>query len=193
MIENTPIDSLDFASPVVGLGSKMGMDATIKWDAEKASDPDLAVRSIESISQEVLEQFKAESSEVIDIALPKSAGDDRFAIVSMRKSQAGESKRLLEKLWQLLEQYTDAKFVVLCDEDVNVHDWNDIIWAMTTRMDPARDTVQISAQNGRCSKLALDATNKFSGEVEREWGVPIKKDPELVAQVDAKWSKLGIS
>ncbi|WP_159739759.1 4-hydroxy-3-polyprenylbenzoate decarboxylase [Vibrio atypicus] len=193
MIENTPIDSLDFASPVVGLGSKMGMDATIKWDAEKASDPDLAVRSIESLSQEVLEQFKAENSEVIDIALPKSAGDDRFAIVSMRKSQAGESKRLLEKLWQLLEQYTDAKFVVLCDEDVNVHDWNDIIWAMTTRMDPARDTVQISAQNGRCSKLALDATNKFSGEVEREWGVPIKKDPELVAQVDAKWSKLGIS
>jgi len=193
MIENTPIDSLDFASPVVGLGSKMGMDATIKWDAEKASDSDLAVRSIESLSQEVLEQFKAENSEVIDIALPKSAGDDRFAIVSMRKSQAGESKRLLEKLWQLLEQYTDAKFVVLCDEDVNVHDWNDIIWAMTTRMDPARDTVQISAQNGRCSKLALDATNKFSGEVEREWGVPIKKDPELVAQVDAKWSKLGIS
>jgi 4-hydroxy-3-polyprenylbenzoate decarboxylase len=193
MIENTPIDSLDFASPVVGLGSKMGMDATIKWDAEKASDPDLAVRSIESLSQEVLEQFKAENSEVIDIALPKSAGNDRFAIVSMRKSQAGESKRLLEKLWQLLEQYTDAKFVVLCDEDVNVHDWNDIIWAMTTRMDPARDTVQISAQNGRCSKLALDATNKFSGEVEREWGVPIKKDPELVAQVDAKWSKLGIS
>ncbi|WP_159657311.1 4-hydroxy-3-polyprenylbenzoate decarboxylase [Vibrio atypicus] len=193
MIENTPIDSLDFASPIVGLGSKMGMDATIKWDAEKASDPDLAVRSIESLSQEVLEQFKAENSEVIDIALPKSAGDDRFAIVSMRKSQAGESKRLLEKLWQLLEQYTDAKFVVLCDEDVNVHDWNDIIWAMTTRMDPARDTVQISAQNGRCSKLALDATNKFSGEVEREWGVPIKKDPELVAQVDAKWSKLGIS
>ncbi|WP_394146287.1 4-hydroxy-3-polyprenylbenzoate decarboxylase [Vibrio atypicus] len=193
MIENTPIDSLDFASPVVGLGSKMGMDATIKWDAEKASDPDLAVRSIESLSQEVLEQFKAENSEVIDIALPKSAGDDRFAIVSMRKSQAGESKRLLEKLWQLLEQYTDAKFVVLCDEDVNVHDWNDIIWAMTTRMDPARDTVQISAQNGRCSKLALDATNKFSGEVEREWAVPIKKDPELVAQVDAKWSKLGIS
>jgi 4-hydroxy-3-polyprenylbenzoate decarboxylase len=99
----------------------------------------------------------------------------------------------LNGIWEFLAQFTDAKFVILCDEDVNVHDWNDVIWAMTTRMDPARDTLQIAAKDGRSSKLGLDATNKLAGEVQREWGIPIKKDPQLVAQVDAKWSKLGIS
>lgn len=193
VIENTPIDSLDFASPVVGLGSKMGLDATIKWDAENATDPEISVAPSQPINSEALASFKAENPEIVDIALPSSVQHDRFAIVSMRKTQAGQSQQLLNKIWVWLEQYTDSKFVILCDEDVDVHDWNDVIWAMTTRMDPARDTVQIRVDNGRCSKLGLDATNKFPGEVQREWGIPIKKDPQLVAQVDAKWSKLGIS
>ena len=193
MIENTPIDSLDFASPVVGLGSKMGMDATIKWDAENATSPELNAISPVSVDSEALARFKSDNPEVVDIALPSSAQNDRFVIISMRKNQSGQSRQLMEKVWTWLEQYTDSKFAILCDEDVDVHDWNDVIWAMTTRMDPARDTVQIRAENGRCSKLGLDATNKFAGEVNREWGIPIKKDPQLVAQVDAKWSKLGIS
>ncbi|MGX1926204.1 4-hydroxy-3-polyprenylbenzoate decarboxylase [Vibrio sp. NH-7] len=193
MIENTPIDSLDFASPVVGLGSKMGMDATIKWDAENATSPELNAISPVSVDSEALVRFKSDNPEVVDIALPSSAQNDRFVIISMRKNQSGQSRQLMEKVWTWLEQHTDSKFAILCDEDVDVHDWNDVIWAMTTRMDPARDTVQIRAENGRCSKLGLDATNKFAGEVNREWGIPIKKDPQLVAQVDAKWSKLGIS
>ncbi|CAK4070060.1 4-hydroxy-3-polyprenylbenzoate decarboxylase [Vibrio sp. 16] len=193
MIENTPIDSLDFASPVVGLGSKMGMDATIKWDAENATSPELNAISHVSVDSEALARFKSDNPEVVDIALPSSAQNDRFVIISMRKNQSGQSRQLMEKVWTWLEQHTDSKFAILCDEDVDVHDWNDVIWAMTTRMDPARDTVQIRAENGRCSKLGLDATNKFAGEVDREWGIPIKKDPQLVAQVDAKWSKLGIS
>ncbi|KOO03004.1 4-hydroxy-3-polyprenylbenzoate decarboxylase [Vibrio nereis] len=193
MIENTPIDSLDFASPVVGLGSKMGMDATIKWDAENATAPELNHEAATPISPEHIEQLKSQFPELIEIAMPESAGEDRFVIVSMHKREAHQSKRVLEGIWAFLKPLTDAKFVVLCDEDVNVHDWNDVIWAMTTRMDPARDTLQIAAQDGQSSKLGLDATNKFLGEVQREWGVPIKKDPQLVAQVDAKWSKLGIS
>ncbi|NIY85090.1 4-hydroxy-3-polyprenylbenzoate decarboxylase [Vibrio hepatarius] len=193
MIENTPIDSLDFASPVVGLGSKMGMDATIKWDAENATAPELNHFDASKIGEAQLAELKSQYPEVIDIALPASAGNDRFVIVSMRKTQAHQSKQLLSGIWEFLAQFTDAKFVILCDEDVNVHDWNDVIWAMTTRMDPARDTLQIAAKDGRSSKLGLDATNKFAGEVQREWGIPIKKDPQLVAQVDAKWSKLGIS
>ncbi|KIE20819.1 3-octaprenyl-4-hydroxybenzoate carboxy-lyase [Vibrio sinaloensis] len=193
MIENTPIDSLDFASPVVGLGSKMGMDATIKWDAENATSPELSAISLVSVDSEALARFKSDNPEVVDIALPSSAQNARFVIISMRKNQSGQSRQLMEKVWTWLEQHTDSKFAILCDEDVDVHDWNDVIWAMTTRMDPARDTVQIRAENGRCSKLGLDATNKFAGEVNREWGIPIKKDPQLVAQVDAKWSKLGIS
>ncbi|WP_282177980.1 4-hydroxy-3-polyprenylbenzoate decarboxylase [Vibrio nereis] len=193
MIENTPIDSLDFASPVVGLGSKMGMDATIKWDAENATAPERNHKVATPISSEHIEQLKAQFPELIDIAMPESAGDDRFVVASMHKTSAHQSKRVLDGIWAFLQPLTDAKFIVLCDEDVNVHDWNDVIWAMTTRMDPARDTIQISAANGQSSKLGLDATNKFPGEVQREWGTPIQKDPQLVAQVDAKWSKLGIS
>jgi len=193
MIENTPIDSLDFASPVVGLGSKMGMDATIKWDAENATAPELNHFAASKIGEAQLVELKSQYSEIIDVALPASAGNDRFAIVSMHKTQAHQSKQVLNGIWEFLAQFTDAKFVILCDEDVNVHDWNDVIWAMTTRMDPARDTLQIAAKDGRSSKLGLDATNKLAGEVQREWGIPIKKDPQLVAQVDAKWSKLGIS
>ncbi len=193
MIENTPIDSLDFASPVVGLGSKMGMDATIKWDAENATAPELNHFAASKIGEAQLAELKSQYPEIIDVALPASAGNDRFAIVSMHKTQAHQSKQVLNGIWEFLAQFTDAKFVILCDEDVNVHDWNDVIWAMTTRMDPARDTLQIAAKDGRSSKLGLDATNKLAGEVQREWGIPIKKDPQLVAQVDAKWSKLGIS
>ncbi len=151
-----------------------------------------AISSV-SVDSEALARFKSDNPEVVDIALPSSAQNDRFVIISMRKNQSGQSRQLMEKVWTWLEQHTDSKFAILCDEDVDVHDWNDVIWAMTTRMDPARDTVQIRAENGRCSKLGLDATNKFAGEVDREWGIPIKKDPQLVAQVDAKWSKLGIS
>lgn len=193
MIENTPIDSLDFASPVVGLGSKMGMDATIKWDAENATAPELNHFAASKIGEAQLVELKSQYPAIIDVALPASAGNDRFAIVSMHKTQAHQSKQVLNGIWEFLAQFTDAKFVILCDEDVNVHDWNDVIWAMTTRMDPARDTLQIAAKDGRSSKLGLDATNKLAGEVQREWGIPIKKDPQLVAQVDAKWSKLGIS
>ncbi|CAM2965524.1 4-hydroxy-3-polyprenylbenzoate decarboxylase [Vibrio neptunius] len=192
MIDNTPIDSLDFASPVVGLGSKMGLDATIKWDAEKALDSQAMAASQTAITDEQLRQLRQAFPEIVDIALPESAGADRFMVLSMKKNHAMQSKAVLNGVWEFLKQYTDAKFVILCDDDVNVHDWNDIIWAITTRMDPNRDTVQIEAKEGRSSKLGLDATNKFEGEVQREWGVPIKKDSQLVAQVDAKWSKLGI-
>jgi len=191
MIENTPIDSLDFASPVAGLGSKMGLDATIKWDAELAMTPKVEARPSHEIKSADIEEFKRRYPQVEDIYFPPTT-ENRIAIVSMRKYAAGESKALLESVWTFLAEYTDAKFVVLCDDDVNARDWNDIIWAITTRMDPARDTYVIPATNGAVSKLGLDATNKFEGEVSREWGTPIHKDPKLVAKIDALWDELGI-
>jgi len=190
-IENTPIDSLDFASPVVGLGSKMGLDATIKWEAESAMAVPAAETKVHAITDSDIDEFKRRHPEIEDIYLPPSA-QNRMAIVSMRKYKAGESERLLNSIWSFLAEYTDAKFVVLCDDDVNPHDWNDIIWAITTRMDPARDTFTIPAKDGLVSKLGLDATNKFEGEVTREWGTPIKKDPKLVAKIDDIWDQLGI-
>ncbi len=190
-IENTPIDSLDFASPVAGLGSKMGLDATIKWEAECAMTASVKESQLHKITDSDIAEFKRRHPQVADIYLPSSALN-RMAIISMRKYKAGESEQLLNSIWAFLAEYTDAKFVVLCDDDVNPHDWNDIIWAITTRMDPARDTFIIPAKDGAVSKLGLDATNKFEGEVTREWGTPIKKDPELVAKIDEIWEQLGI-
>lgn len=191
MIEHTPIDSLDFASPVVGLGSKMGMDATIKWDAELAMSPSVAAAGKSGIPADALQVFKQQHPQIIDIHLPASA-DNRFVLVSMYKEMAGQSRAVLDALQAFIADYVDAKFVVLCDEDVNIHDWHDIIWAITTRMDPARDTLRIPARDQQSSKLCLDATNKYPGEVEREWGTPIKKDPKLVAKIDQIWDKLDI-
>jgi 4-hydroxy-3-polyprenylbenzoate decarboxylase len=191
MIDNTPIDSLDFASPVVGLGSKMGLDATTKWEAELATRPEVTTAESKAITQVDLDSLKEQCREIVDIYLPPTA-NHQFAVVTMRKDQAGQSQALLEKLWEYFADYTDIKFIILCDEDVNASDWNDIIWAVTTRMDPDRDTIQLRGSMTSSSKLGLDATNKFATEVTRDWGIPIKKDPKLVAKVDEIWNQLGI-
>ncbi|GAA5648128.1 3-octaprenyl-4-hydroxybenzoate carboxy-lyase [Vibrio proteolyticus NBRC 13287] len=191
LIENTPIDSLDFASPVTGLGSKMGLDATIKWEAEQSRASDTLTPPSARVGEAEIEQLRHVCPDLVDIHLPQGA-QQRFVLVSMKKDAAGQSRALLDKLWPWLLTLSDARFVVLCDDDVNVRDWNDVIWAITTRMDPARDTIQYPATEGQSSKLALDATNKFDGEVQREWGTPIQKDPQLVAKIDAIWDKLGI-
>ncbi|MCG9584512.1 4-hydroxy-3-polyprenylbenzoate decarboxylase [Vibrio tubiashii] len=191
-IENTPIDSLDFASPVVGLGSKMGLDATVKWDAELVGS-DQSVKQHTHLSEAELKSFIEHNPEVIDIYIPSTANNNSFAIVTMDKQRAGQSKQLAQKVEQFLIERGTPKFIVVCDSDVNAKDWNDIIWAVTTRMDPARDTKQKAGTNLSCSRLVLDATNKVEGEeVVREWGTPIKKDPQLVAKIDAMWDKLGI-
>lgn len=175
MIDNTPIDSLDFASPVVGLGSKMGLDATIKWDAELATRTEVTERDSKAITEAELNELKQQRPEIVDVYLPVTA-NNQFAVVTMKKDQAGQSQELMEHLWGgFFAQYTDNKFIILCDDDVNARDWNDIIWAVTTRMDPDRDTIQVLGKTESSSKLGLDATNKFESEVTREWGTPIKK------------------
>ncbi|CAH7114647.1 3-octaprenyl-4-hydroxybenzoate carboxy-lyase [Vibrio chagasii] len=187
MIENTPIDSLDFASPVVGLGSKMGLDITKKWDAELALSPDaqLAPENSEHIEGSLAELTKVHP-EIIDIHLQNDNAS--MVVVSIDKQAAGNGKKIMEAIWS---QFDENKFVIVCDGDVNVSDWNDIIWAVTTRMDPARDTLFLQYETGH-SKMGLDATNKWEGECLREWGVPITKDPELVKKIDSIWEQLGI-
>ncbi|MDN3608753.1 4-hydroxy-3-polyprenylbenzoate decarboxylase [Vibrio ostreicida] len=191
-IENTPIDSLDFASPVVGLGSKMGLDATIKWEAELVGSTSDG-RSFSRLTSSVLSHFIQQFPEIVDVYVPEMAHNNGFVIISMKKERAGQSLELVNKIEAFLLTHGDPKFVVLCDQDVNVKDWHDIIWAITTRMDPARDTKQIDTTLSHSSRLVLDATNKFEGEeVNREWGLPIKKDPQVVAKIDTLWDKLGI-
>jgi len=141
--------------------------------------------------------------EIVDFYLPPEGCSYRMAVVSMKKQYAGHAKRVMMGVWSFLRQFMYTKFVIVVDDDVNVRDWQDVIWAITTRMDPARDTVLIentpidyldfaSPVSGLGSKMGMDATNKLPGETNREWGRPIEKDPAIVARVDALWSELGL-
>ncbi|MGR5128511.1 4-hydroxy-3-polyprenylbenzoate decarboxylase [Photobacterium swingsii] len=199
MIDNTPIDSLDFASPVVGLGSKMGLDVTIKWDAETVNSPSEAFTVNHDFDVDAgLKVLREQHPEILDCYLPPEADSHRMAIVSIKKEGAGQAIAVMEAVWAFLAQFTNAKFVIVCDDDVNVRDWNDVIWAVTTRMDPTRDAIMITGSDaerlsyGHGSKMGWDATNKWQGETDREWGTPISKDPAIVAKVDAIWDDLAI-
>lgn len=141
--------------------------------------------------------------EIIDFYLPPEGCSYRMAVVSIKKRYPGHAKRVMLGIWSFLRQFMYTKFIIVCDEDVNVRDWNDVVWAITTRMDPARDTTMVentpidyldfaSPVSGLGSKMGLDATNKWPGETEREWGVPIAMDSKVKEKVDDLWKELDI-
>ncbi len=141
--------------------------------------------------------------EIVDFYLPPEGCSYRMAVVSMKKQYPGHAKRVMLGIWSFLRQFMYTKFVIVTDDDVNVRDWNDVIWAMTTRMDPARDTTMIentpidyldfaSPVSGLGSKIGFDATNKWPGETNREWGTPIEMSAEVKQRVDEIWDQLGI-
>lgn len=192
MIENTPIDSLDFASPVIGLGSKMGLDLTGKWDAELAVAPCAPARDNESSFTQQLavrlgNELQRQFPHIKDCYL--EAGHGAVAIVAIDKTQANQGAQTVQAVWQQLESQLPVKLIIVCDSDVNVRDWNDVIWAVTTRMDPSRDTDLIKGENGY---MGMDVTNKWQQETDREWGRPIEKDPQVVEHITAIWNKLNI-
>ncbi|WP_440997604.1 4-hydroxy-3-polyprenylbenzoate decarboxylase [Arhodomonas sp. SL1] len=142
--------------------------------------------------------------EITDFYLPPEGCSYRMAVVSMNKQYPGHAKRVMFGVWSFLRQFMYTKFVVVVDDDVNPRDWRDVIWAMTTRMDPARDTTLVentpidyldfaSPVSGLGSKMGLDATTKWKGETEREWGTPIRMDEAVKARVEAYWDELGIT
>ena len=141
--------------------------------------------------------------EITDFYLPPEGCSYRLAVVRMKKQYPGHAKRVMFGVWSFLRQFMYTKFVIVVDDDVNARDWNDVVWAITTRMDPARDTVLVentpidyldfaSPVSGLGSKMGLDATSKWPGETSREWGRPITRDPEVVKRVDALWRTLGL-
>ena len=147
--------------------------------------------------------LKRQFPEIVDFYLPPEGCSYRLAVVTINKQYPGHAKRVMLGIWSFLRQFMYTKFVIVCDADVNARDWNDVIWAITTRMDPSRDTVLIdntpidyldfaSPVSGLGSKMGMDATNKWPGETDREWGKPIERDPEVVARVDALWDSLNI-
>jgi 4-hydroxy-3-polyprenylbenzoate decarboxylase len=141
--------------------------------------------------------------EIVDFYLPPEGCSYRMALVSIRKQYPGHAKRLMFAVWSYLRQFMYTKFVIVTDDDVDVRDWKDVIWAITTRTDPARDVTLIdntpidyldfaSPVAGLGSKLGLDATNKWPAETDRAWGRPISMAAEVKARIDAIWDDLGI-
>ncbi len=141
--------------------------------------------------------------EIVDFYLPPEGCSYRMAIVSMRKQYPGHAKRVMFGIWSFLRQFMYTKFIVVTDDDVNVRDWKEVIWAITTRVDPARDTTLVertpidyldfaSPVSGLGSKMGLDATNKWPGETQREWGTPIAMPADVKQRIDAMWQQLGL-
>lgn len=141
--------------------------------------------------------------EIVDFYLPPEGCSYRLAVITMKKQYPGHAKRVMMGVWSFLRQFMYTKFVIVCDDDVNARDWNDVIWAITTRMDPARDTLMVentpidyldfaSPVSGLGSKMGLDATNKMPGETDREWGEPITMDDKVKQKIDEIWDTLGI-
>jgi 4-hydroxy-3-polyprenylbenzoate decarboxylase len=139
--------------------------------------------------------------EIIDFYLPPEGCSYRMAVISMKKQYAGHAKRVMLGTWSYLRQFMYTKFVIVVDDDVNVRNWEDVIWAITTRMDPARDLTILentpidyldfaSPVSGLGSKVGFDATNKWPGETNREWGRPIVMSPEIIKKVDSIWDSL---
>jgi len=147
--------------------------------------------------------LKKQFPEIVDFYLPPEGCSYRMAVVSMKKQYPGHAKRVMMGVWSFLRQFMYTKFVIVTDDDVDVRNWEDVIWAMTTRMDPVRDTVMVentpidyldfaSPVSGLGSKMGLDATNKMPGETNREWGEPIVMDETIKQRIDELWNELGI-
>ncbi len=141
--------------------------------------------------------------EITDFYLPPEGCSYRLAVVSMKKQYPGHAKRVMFGVWSFLRQFMYTKFVLVTDDDVDVRDWQEVVWALTTRVDPARDTLLVentpidyldfaSPVSGLGSKMGIDATHKWPGETRREWGRPIVMDAEVKTRVDAIWQALGL-
>ncbi len=141
--------------------------------------------------------------EIVDFYLPPEGCSYRLAVVSIAKQYPGHAKRVMFGVWSFLRQFMYTKFIVVCDHDVDVRDWKEVVWAISTRVDPARDT--LIAENtpidyldfaspvaGLGSKMGIDATNKWPGETARNWGRPIAMDAEVKRRIDALWGELGL-
>ena len=147
--------------------------------------------------------LKRQFPEIKDFYLPPEGCSYRVAVVRLDKAYPGHAKRVMFAVWSYLRQFMYTKFVIVVDDDVNARDWNDVIWALATRVDPARDFTLVentpidyldfaSSSVGLGSKVGIDATNKWPGETHRQWGTPIHMSAEIRERVDTIWTSLGI-
>jgi 4-hydroxy-3-polyprenylbenzoate decarboxylase len=157
----------------------------------------------EALNEVFIPLFQQQFPEIVDFWLPPEGCSYRIAVVSMKKAYPGHAKRIMFGVWSYLRQFMYTKFVIVVDADIDARDWKDVMWAVSTRMDPARDITVVentpidyldfaSPVSGLGSKIGLDATDKWPGETAREWGRKIAMDPEVVKKVDAMWDVLGL-
>jgi 4-hydroxy-3-polyprenylbenzoate decarboxylase len=156
-----------------------------------------------ALNEVVVPLLRKQFPEIVDFYLPPEGCSYRLAIVTIRKEYPGHAKRIMMGVWSFLRQFMYTKFIIVTDDDVNARSWEDVVWAMTTRMDPRRDCVFIdntpidyldfaSPVAGLGSKVGMDATHKWEGESDREWGTSISMSPDVKTRVDALWDSLGI-
>jgi len=157
----------------------------------------------EALNEVFIPLFQQQFPEIVDFWLPPEGCSYRIAVVSMKKRYPGHAKRVMLGVWSYLRQFMYTKWVIVVDDDINARDWKDVMWAISTRMDPARDITVIegtpidyldfaSPESGLGSKIGLDATNKLPPETHREWGEKIVMDAEVVRAVTEKWARLGL-
>jgi 4-hydroxy-3-polyprenylbenzoate decarboxylase len=147
--------------------------------------------------------LRKQFAEIVDFYLPPEGCSYRLAVVSMKKQYPGHAKRVMFGIWSFLRQFMYTKFIIVVDDDIDVRDWKEVIWAITTRVDPLRDTTLVdrtpidyldfaSPISGLGSKMGIDATGKWPGETDREWGSPIAMSKEVKTRIDSLWGELGI-
>ena len=157
----------------------------------------------EALNEVFIPLLRGQFPEIVDFWLPPEGCSYRIAVVSMKKAYPGHAKRVMMGVWSYLRQFMYTKWVIVVDDDIDARSWKDVMWALSTRMDPARDITLIehtpidyldfaSPESGLGSKIGLDATNKWPPETKREWGRQIAMDPKVVESVTAKWARLGL-
>jgi 4-hydroxy-3-polyprenylbenzoate decarboxylase len=157
----------------------------------------------EALNEVFIPLLQQQFPEIVDFWLPPEGCSYRIAVVSIRKAYPGHAKRVMMGVWSFLRQFVYTKFVIVVDDDIDARDWKDVMWALSTRMDPVRDTTLVdntpidyldfaSPESGLGGKIGLDATTKWPPETKRDWGRPIRMSEKIVAEVTRKWSSLGL-
>ncbi|WP_430437480.1 UbiD family decarboxylase [Oceanibaculum nanhaiense] len=157
----------------------------------------------EALNEVFIPLFQQQFPEIVDFWLPPEGCSYRIAVVSMKKAYPGHAKRVMLGVWSYLRQFMYTKWVIVVDDDIDARDWKDVMWALSTRMDPARDITVIentpidyldfaSPESGLGSKIGLDATNKWPPETKREWGEKLYMEKQVVEKVTERWAELGL-
>jgi 4-hydroxy-3-polyprenylbenzoate decarboxylase len=157
----------------------------------------------EALNEVFIPLLQQQFPEIVDFWLPPEGCSYRIAVVSMKKAYPGHAKRVMMAVWSYLRQFMYTKWVIVVDDDIDARNWKDVMWALSTRMDPARDITLVentpidyldfaSPESGLGSKIGLDATNKWPPETKREWGRKMRMDDEIVRTVSEKWPRLGL-